>query len=397
MRGSYGVMGNDQVYYGNVLQEYQFLSTYGFGSYTVNNAGFKTLYENVVPNVDFTWEVARNTDVGIDGTLLDNHINFTFDYFYNKRDHILWPKRGSTPQSSGIANLLPPTNIGKAENKGYDFSVGYNGQVHNFTFSVSVNGGYAKNKIIFQDEAPGAPAWQKATGHPFSSGGGGAFLPYIYDGVFKDQAEIDKNTVDYSGLTPTLRPGDMKFKDIGGIDANGNYVNKPDGKIDGADQVRLDKTSEPTFTGGINITMGYKAFDLSILFQGATGGLLYIGTESGDIGNYLQYSYDHQWTIDKPSSVDPRIANRGDTYYTGNNTYFLRSSDYLRLKNLELGYNLPHKLSDKAGIHAFRVYVSGLNIITWDKMKIWDPESTSGNGQYYPQARILNVGARITF
>ena len=189
----------------------------------------------------------------------------------------------------------------------------------------------------------------------------------------------------------------MKFKDIGGIDANGNYVNKPDGKIDGADQVRLDKTSEPTFTGGINITMGYKAFDLSILFQGATGGLLYIGTESGDIGNYLQYSYDHQWTIDKPSSVDPRIANRGDTYYTGNNTYLLRSSDYLRLKNLELGYNLPHKLSDKAGIHAFRVYVSGLNIITWDKMKIWDPESTSGNGQYYPQARILNVGARITF
>lgn len=397
LRGSYGVLGNDQVYYGNVLQEYQFLSTYGFGSYTVNNAGFKTLYENVVPNVDFTWEVARNTDVGIEGTLLDNHINFVFDYFYNKRDHILWPKRGSTPQSSGIANLLPPTNIGKAENKGYDFSVGYNGQVHNFTFSVSVNGGYAKNKILFQDEAPGAPAWQKATGHPFSTGGGGAFLPYIYDGVFKDQAEIDKNTVDYSGLTPKLRPGDMKFKDIGGIDANGNYVNKPDGKIDGADQVRLDKTSEPTFTGGVNITMGYKAFDLSILFQGATGGLLYIGTESGDIGNYLQYSYDHQWTIDKPSSVDPRIANRGDTYYTGNNTYFLRSSDYLRLKNLELGYNLPHKLSDKAGIHAFRVYVSGLNIITWDKMKIWDPESTSGNGQYYPQARILNVGARITF
>jgi hypothetical protein len=219
----------------------------------------------------------------------------------------------------------------------------------------------------------------------------------VYDGVFKDQAEIDKNTIDYSGLTPTLRPGDMKYKDIGGVDANGNYVKKPDGKIDGNDRVRLDKTQDPTFTGGINITMGYKDFDLSILFQGATGGLLYIGTESGDIGNYLKYTYDHQWRIDKPSSVDPRIANRGDTYYSGGNTYFLRSSDYFRLKNVELGYNMPLKWTDKISINAFRVYVSGLNLATWDKMKIWDPESTSGDGHYYPQARIVNVGARVTF
>jgi len=189
----------------------------------------------------------------------------------------------------------------------------------------------------------------------------------------------------------------MKFKDIGGRDANGNYVKKPDGKINGDDRVRLDKTQDPTFTGGINISLGYKSFDLSILFQGATGGLLYIGTESGDIGNYLKYAYDHQWTIDNPSSVDPRIANRGNTYYTGNNTYFLRNSDYFRLKNVELGYNLSPKLLDQIKINAFRVYVSGLNLATWDKMKIWDPESTSGDAHYYPQARIINVGARVTF
>lgn len=397
IRGSYGELGNDQVYYGGSLREYQYLSTYGFSNYTINNAAFKTLYEQVVPNPSFTWEVAKNTDIGIEGTMLNSSINFEFDYFYNKRDQILWPKSGSTPQSSGIAGLLPPTNIGRAENKGYDFTVGYNGNVKDFRFSVSVNGGYAKNKILFQDEAPGAPDWQKATGHPFSNGGGGAFLPYVYDGVFKDQAEIDKNTIDYSGLTPSLKPGDMKYKDIGGRDANGNYVKKPDGKINGDDRIRLDKTGQPTFTGGINITMGYKDFDLSILFQGATGGLLYIGTESGDIGNYLKYFYDHQWTIDKPSSVDPRIANRGNTYYSGGNTYFLRNSDYFRLKNVELGYNLPLKLTDQIGIHAFRVYVSGLNLATWDKMKIWDPESTSGDAHYYSQARIINVGARVTF
>ena len=244
---------------------------------------------------------------------------------------------------------------------------------------------------MFQDEPPGAPDWQKATGHPYSSGGGGAFLPYEYDGVFKDQAEIDKNTIDYSGLTPELKPGDMKFKDINN-----------DGKINGDDRIRLDKTNEPTFTGGININVGYKDFDLTILFQGATGGLLYIGTESGDIGNYLQYSYDHQWTIDNPSSVYPRIANRGNTYFGGTNpnngkTFYLRNNDYLRLKNIELGYNLPANLGKRAGINGLRIYVNALNLITWDKMKIWDPESTSGSGQYYPQARLINTGIRISF
>ncbi len=401
IRGSYGELGNDQVYYNGQLQEYQFLSTYGFSNYTINNAAFKTLYEQVVPNPDFTWEVAKNTDVGIDGTLFKNSVNFTFDYFYNKRDHILWRKSGSTPQSSGISNLLPPTNIGRSENKGYDFSVGYNAQVKDFRFSVTVNGGYAKNKILYQDEPPGAPSWQLATGHPFSTGGGGGFLTFVYDGVFKDQKEIDANTVDYSGLTPELKPGDLKFKDIGGRDANGNYVEKPDGKINGDDMVRLDKTSEPTFTGGVNIYVAYKDFDLSVLFQGATGGLLYIGnTESGDIGNYLQYFYNHQWTIDNPSSVDPRISNRNNVYYStynNPNTYYLRSSDYLRLKNIELGYNLSPKLGDRLGIHAFRLYVNALNLATWDKMKIWDPESTASDAHYYPQARIINVGGRITF
>jgi len=182
----------------------------------------------------------------------------------------------------------------------------------------------------------------------------------------------------------------MKFKDVNG-----------DGKITSLDQVRLDQNRDPTFTGGLSLGATYKDFDLSILFQGATGGLLFIGTESGDIGNYLKWSYDHRWSVDHPSSSDPRLANRGDTYYTGggfgNNTYWLRSSDYLRLKNIELAYNLASKISSRYGISRVRVYVNALNLLTWDKMKIWDPESTSGSGQYYPQARIINAGIRVTF
>jgi len=184
----------------------------------------------------------------------------------------------------------------------------------------------------------------------------------------------------------------MKIKDVNG-----------DNKITGDDQTRLQKTQTPTFTGGVNINLQYKNFDCSILFQGATGALQFIGrTESGDIGNFLQYSYDHRWTIDNPSSVDPRLTNRSNRYYTGgsawNNDYFLKSNDYVRLKNVELGYSLSEAIGKRTGISNLRVYVSGLNLLTFfDKIKIWDPEATTQNGQYYPQARIISAGARVTF
>lgn len=391
LRASYGQMGNDQVYFNGALQEYQYLATYGFDrTYIIDDQLAKAIYERRVPNYDFTWEVANNLNVGLEGTLWNNKINFEFDYFYNKRDQISIQKQGSTPSSSGISSLLPPVNLGKVDNKGWEFKVGYNGQAGDFTYSVSVNGGYAKNKVIFWDEPPSGPAWQRSTGHSIGSNGY-AFLALQYDGVFKDQKDIDANTINYSPIGGTnLRPGDMKFVDVDGNDT-----------INANDRIRMDKNRDPTFTGGININIGYKNFDLSILFQGATGGLLFFGTESGDIGNYLQYSYDHRWSIENPSSTDPRLANRGNTYYAGGtggaNTYWLRSSNYLRLKNIEIGYNLSPEIGKRVGISNFRVYANGLNLITWDKMKIWDPESTSGSGQYYPQARLLNLGFRVTF
>ncbi|MCC7523651.1 MAG: TonB-dependent receptor [Chitinophagaceae bacterium] len=391
IRGSYGQMGNDQVFYNGTLQEYQYLATYGIdNTFVIDDQVVKAIYERRVPNLDFTWEVANNMNVGLDAALWNNRINVEFDYFYNKRDKIAIQKQGSTPASSGIAPLLPPVNLGRLDNKGWEVKVGYNGQSGDFTYTVSVNGGYAKNKVVFWDEPPSGPEWQRSTGHSIGSSGF-SFLALQYDGVFKDQKEIDANTIDYGPIGGTnLRPGDMKFKDVDG-----------NNKITADDRVRMDKNRDPTFTGGININVGYKNFDLSILFQGATGGLLFFGTESGDIGNYLQYSYDHRWSIEKPSSTDPRLANRGNTYYAGGtggqNTYWLRNSNYLRLKNIEIGYNLSPEITQRVGISNLRVYANGLNLITWDKMKIWDPESVSGSGQYYPQARLLNLGFRVTF
>lgn len=380
LRASWGQMGNDNVYYDDVLQEYQYFATYGLGSYVAGGAVNQTLFESRVPNPLITWEVADNYNIGLDGQVFDGLVNFEFDVFLNKRSNILWRRNASVPQSAGMT--LPAENIGEIENRGFDFNIGHSGQIGEVTYSVNVNGGYAKNKIIFWDEAPGAPAWQRTTGRSINSG-----LYYIYDGVFVDEQDIANNPLDYSDITNTIRPGDMKYKDYDG-----------DGFITPDDRVRRDKNATPTFQGGLNLGAQYKGFDLSVLFQGAAGGEMRVGTdEAGSIGNYLEEHYDNRWTVDNPSAVHPRITDRGNQYYSYNNTYWLQSTDYLRLKNVELGYTLPLQIGERAGVSNLRVYASGFNLVTWSKMTAYDPEATSATGQYYPQSRILNLGVAVTF
>lgn len=384
LRASYGQMGNDQVYYNGQLQEYAYLSTYSFGAYPINSVVATTLLESVLANPDFTWERANNYNIGLDATLFKNKIDITLEYFYNKRDNILIQKTGSTPASAGI--ILPPVNGGRVDNKGFEFMVGYNGKIgKEVTFRAGINGGYAKNEVIYMDEIPGAPDYQRMEGKPI-----GAYLVYKSAGVFKDQDEINKNSIDYSGVTSQLIPGDMKFEDVDG-----------DGAITADDQVRLDYNNTPTFNFGATLDFRYKGFDLNILFQGATGSAIRVQTESGDIGNYLKHFYDNRWTIDNPSSEHPRLASRGDTYYTGGNygfnTYYLFSKDYIRLKNIELGYNLPASVLSKIKLSNMRVFINGLNVFTIAKSNIYDPEATVESGVYYPQPRVINGGLTLTF
>ncbi|MFC3416546.1 SusC/RagA family TonB-linked outer membrane protein [Algoriphagus hitonicola] len=374
IRGSWGQMGNDQV------GAYQFLSTYGFNSYIIGGVETKTLFETRVPNRGITWEIANNSNLGFEGQLLQGKVFFEFDLFYNKRTNILWQKNASIPQSTGIN--LPQENIGEVENKGFDLNMGTRGNIGEFQYSFSINGGYAKNKILFWDEAPGAPEWQQSTGKPMNT-----FLVYQFDGVFRNQEEIDSETLDYSALTNNLRPGDMRYVDYDG-----------DGKITPDDRVRMDNNDIPLFQGGANINASWKNLDIAILFQGAFGARQYVSAgESGNIGNFLLDLYENRWTIDNPSSEHPRIANRSDQYYSGGNTYWFRSTDYLRLKNVEIGYNLPQAMADRIGVGNLRVYLNGLNLFTWDKLKVYDPESNNSTGQYYPQARIISTGLSVTF
>ncbi len=374
VRGSIGQLGNDQI------DTYQYLSTYGFRSYIIGGNETKTLFEARIPNPNITWEVATNSNLGLEGQLFNGKVFFELDVFANRRTNILWFKNASVPESTGLS--LPRQNIGEVKNKGWEFNIGYRNQIKDFKYNFSVNGGYAQNKIVFWDEAPGAPEWQRSTGKPINT-----YVTYKYDGVFKDQSEIDANKLDYSAIVKALRPGDMKYQDFNG-----------DGKITPDDRVRLDNTNLPLFQGGVNLGASYKNFDLTVLFQGAAGAKQYISAgESGNIGNYLQEIADNRWTIDNPSSVHPRIANRSDQYFSGGNDYWLRSTDYIRLKNLELGYSVPSTIISKVGLSAFRLYFNGLNLATFTKMTSFDPEADNSLGRYYPQTKIINFGLTATF
>jgi TonB-dependent starch-binding outer membrane protein SusC len=395
IRASYGQMGNDQVFFdkndgnGSQLQEYAYLSTYGFGQYPINSEVATTLVETSLANPNFTWERANNFNLGLDASFLNNKFDMVLEYFYNKRDQILIQKAGSTPASSGISSLLPPVNAGKVDNSGFEFTLNYNGKAsRDLQFRVGLNGGYAQNKVVFLDEVKSKeiPDAQYREGKPLDS-----YLVFKSAGVFKDQADIEANKINYSkSVTAKLIPGDMKFEDVNG-----------DGIIDDKDAVRLDKGIQPTFNFGMTFELKYKNFDMNVLFQGATGAAIRIQTESGDIGNFLKYSYDNRWSIANPSSEHPRLASRGDTYYTGgnfgNNTYYLFDKDYIRLKNIEIGYRLPKSILDKLKLSNARIYINGSNIFTIDKMKVYDPEATVSSGVFYPQSRVINTGLSISF
>ncbi|MEM7380249.1 MAG: TonB-dependent receptor, partial [Bacteroidota bacterium] len=276
LRASYGQMGNDQVAIdfdgdGEIseeeLQEYAFLSTYDLGEFPIDGQVATTLQETLLANPSFTWERANNFNIGLDGIILNGKLSFTLEYFLNKRDRVLILETGSTPGSSGISTLLPPVNGGKVDNQGFEFNFNYyGGNPDGFKYDFGINGGYAKNEVVFQDETPGAPSYQRLEGKPIRS-----YLVYESDGAFFDEADIANNTLDYSAVTPELRPGDMKFKDING-----------DGVINGDDQVRLEENDTPKFNFGITFNGSYKNFDLNVLFQGATGSSIPIFTESGD-------------------------------------------------------------------------------------------------------------------
>lgn len=371
IRASWGQTGNDRV------DPYQFLRTYGIGEgYVMDGKEIISIVQTRTPNPAITWEVANQRNIGLEGSILDRKLSFEVDYFNNLRKHILTQRNASIPKSSGLS--LPEENIGEVSSYGVDGNVTWQQNVNDdLSYSVGLNLGWATNKIKYWDEPPGAPDWQKSTDSKMNTD-----LYYVADGIFKDEEDVESRP-HWSGA----RPGDVIFKDIDG-----------DGEITADDRMRINRNNIPEWTGGFTINGRYKQFDLSMFFQGAAGASQYIRTSSGEFGNYLEDFANKRWTPDNKEAEGPRAFNREEEYWIAqNNTYFYRNTDYIRFKNLELGYNFPESLVDKWGIQNFRIYVSGYNLLTWDSFKVMDPESSSEGGAFYPQKRVFNTGVTLTF
>ncbi|MBB3186555.1 SusC/RagA family TonB-linked outer membrane protein [Microbacter margulisiae] len=381
IRASWGKTGNDLI---NPYQFYSLYSTYWRNFVTSDGTNHTTITESLAANVLAQWEVATQSDVGIDMYMFNSKISLTCDYFNNLRSKILIPQTSSVPGSTGLTGILPDVNIGKVRNQGVDFDITYADHINDFKFRIGLNGCYAKNKVLFFDEAPGAPAWQIQTGHPMYSG-----LYYKAIGIFHTQAEVDK----YPHMDGA-RPGDIIFADING-----------DGKINALDEVRIYKSSVPTLTGGVNLYGEYKNFDLNVFIQGQAGAVRYVQPTGSTEFNYLQSTYDNRWTTNNPNSNYPRTFNRNNEYWMNSNnpsTFWLKKTDFIRLKSIELGYNIPKKYLDKTGINLLRLYLNAVNLFCYSPdMKDFDPEMVYQNdglvGEGYPLQRIVNIGCSINF
>lgn len=390
LRASYGSLGNDNV------KAFQFYDNYilvGNGFVAQAPGSTSTIQPGVglskLANPDITWEVSKKLDVGINATFLKN---FTLEaiYFKQQRSDILAARNASLPGSSGIVNpyndksanynpLVPSENIGKVNSEGFEGTLGYNHRGAEFNWGVSGNFTYAKSKIIFIDEASGTLAYQRETGGPLNS-----YLLYNSIGLFRTQADLDN----YPHV-PGAKVGDLIYQDFNG-----------DGVLNADDMTRQKYGNIPQITYGFNFNASYKNFDLSVLFAGQAQVSQYVLPESGSIGNFYSSWADNRFSSSNPNGSFPKVTERASNAISGGgyrNTFWLNNASFLRLKNVELAYNLKADFLSKIKISGVRLFASAFNLFTITKVKDYDPEGNSESGQFYPQQRIINLGANVKF
>jgi hypothetical protein len=337
-----------------------------------------TLYFTGTPNPNITWEVANSYNLGVDGSLWNGLLGFELDYFLSRRSNILAARNASVPFYTGMT--LPAENIGKAQNQGFEVLLTHRRKVGDFNYGVSGNFTYMANKVIFMDESPNVPDYQRREGHPIDS-----YLLFRTDGIFNTQEELDATAVKRAGA----QVGDIKY-----IDVNGDKV------IDNLDQVRLFDSSLPKIIYGLNINVSYKGFDLSMLWQGQAGAKTYINptTRNGDI-NIPLWMYDNRWTPENAENATmPRaFYHRSESYNSVPSDFWLKDASFIRLKTLELAYNLPARIVSRIACSNARIYISGFNLLLFDKIKNYDPEIVNDLGVFYPATKVYNMGIRVTF
>lgn len=380
LRASYGTLGNDNVGLFQYFDNYSLSNQYVIGSVIHSGIDLTKL-----GNPNITWEVAKKLDVGFNAQVL-KHLSLEFIYFQQKRSDILTPRNASIPQISGIVNpygsdpLVPSENIGKVNSNGIEATLGYdNRTASGVGYHISTNFTYAKNKVIFMDEAAGTLDYQRKTGRPLNTE-----LLYNAIGIFRSQADLDK----YPHVKGA-QLGDLIYEDY----------NK-DGQITADDQTRMPYSNIPQITYGAVLGADYKGFDVSVVFAGQARVSQYVLPESGTIGNYYSSWADNRWSPSNPNGIYPRVDERASSSNNGGlykNSFWLNNASFFRLKNIELGYNVNAGILSRMNISGLRIYASAFNLFTITKVKDYDPEGTSGSGQFYPQQRIVNVGANVKF
>jgi len=399
LRGTYGLVGNDAIGDGRFLYLSNVnMNDSGRGGVFGTDNGYSrdgiSLSRYADPNI--TWETAAKTNIGLEMNLFDQ-IDIQADYFTEHRTNILM-QRTATPATMGLL-AQPHANIGEVKGKGIDFSIDYNKAFQNsFWLQGRVNFTYATSKyLVYEEPAYDEAPWKLHVGFPVGQQWG-----YIAERLFVDDEEALKsprqNFGEYGG-------GDIKFHDVNG-----------DGQITALDQVPIGYPTTPEIVYGFGFSVGYRAFDLSAFFQGLARESFWIDASatapfvayhyndaeanSGIIyqNALLQaYANDH-WSEENRNlyALWPRLSSTNNNNNSQRSTWFMRDGLFLRLKSVELGYNLPPAVAQRLKVKTLRLYASGTNLMTWSKFKLWDVEM-AGNGLGYPIQKVYNLGLLVSF
>lgn len=390
LRASWGKLGNQNI--GTTY--YPFAEALAVGSISMNDNMYQLVTMNTMANPDLKWEESTMFDIGIDINLF-NKFSFTADWYRKITDGILL-----VLNTSQLTGLNPPyQNAAEVKNAGWELGINYYDKWDDFDFGIGFNLSDVKNTIVdMKGQASGA-LLRNQEGSSVNS-----IYGYLSDGLYQSQEEIDAGPTQFG----TLQPGDVRYKDVAGaFDESGNSI--PDGKISDADKVIIGSTI-PRYTYGINLNLGWKGFKLNAFFQGV-----------GKVDGYLNSHYvipcanssaiktwqlDY-WTEDNRNAAFPRLSITSANNVQ-NSDYWMKSASYLRLKNLQFGYNIPKKLIEKIGVKDMYIYANAQNLFTiTDFWKGYDPEVAYDSGAtdgvslggagYYPQVKVFSIGIDIKF
>ena len=388
VRASVGMVGNDNN--GNnrflYLPDAYILNDDGY--FFGTNAGNKKpgAYEASKSNADVTWEKSVKQNYGIDFSILNEKLNISLDYFKENRRDIL-----SSPDYMGM--VLPIMNVGKTENKGYEFQLKWNDKIgDDFRYWANFNLSFARNKIVYKNEIEKNEDWLYETGRTI-----GSRLIYKFWGYYDEtaearyQEEFGRPIADH-GLS--LQPGDAVFADL-----------NSDGVIDGDDASRdLGYVDTPEYTAGLNLGFSWKGWDFTAQFTGAWNVdrmLSEFRQPLGDTQNkgLLLYQYENTWrsSADTYTAKFPRISKLAQANNYRASDLYLCDASYLRLKSVELGYNFNMPFMKKIKMNQCRLYVSAYNLFTLTDFMWGDPESRQSDRPNYPLTRVINLGLKVGF